>query len=349
MSLSMAFNLEKATLRHSLEAIQRGGANISLAIDEKGTFVGIVTDGDIRRALLAGAALDSPIEPYIQQNPLTVGPDESRTYVLDLMQARGMSQLPVVSGVGQLLGLHTLREVLGQVPKPNVALILAGGRGSRLLPVTSAIPKPMIEVAGRPILERIVTHCVGYGINRIVLSVGYLSKTIENHFKTGERFGCEISYIHEDPDYPLGTGGPLAKLIDVFPDIEDPVLVVNGDLVTQFNVAAILESHSRSMAVATVGVVSYTHEVPYGVVEVDQSGFLRTLSEKPVIEKRVSAGIYVVEPSLINQIPRGNFIPITKILTDCILRGDSVAVWNCNSEWSDVGRPHDLARVRGDA
>lgn len=343
----MVFNCHGATIRDSIVAIQDGGANISLAVDAAGVLVGIVTDGDVRRALLAGRQLADPVAEFIQRSPFTARPEESRTSTLDLMQARGLSQVPVVDERGTLVGLHLMRELLGQSPRPNIAIILAGGRGSRLMPMTTEIPKPMIEVAGRPILERILTHLVGFGIHRIALAVGYLSESIEQHFADGERFGCRIEYLREDPATPLGTGGPLSSLPDVYPDLVDPVLVLNGDLITQFDVASLLESHSAAAAAVTIGVVTYTHEVPFGVLTTGDDGLVTTITEKPVLEKMVSAGIYVFEPNLLKTVPRDQFIPMTHILADCVARGERIATWNCGVAWSDVGRPQDLARARG--
>lgn len=347
MALPMVFNANEATIRESLVALQNGGANISLAVNDYGALVGIVTDGDVRRALLHGCQLSDPVDPFIQRNPFTVGPTESRTSILDLMQARGMSQVPVVDESGTLRGLHLLRELLGQSPRPNVAVILAGGRGSRLLPMTNEVPKPMLEVAGRPILERIVTHLVGFGIQRIVISVGYLHEKIEEHFGDGEKFGCQILYLREDPATPLGTGGPLAMLEDIYPDLDASVLVLNGDLITQFNVADLLGSHKESGASLTIGVVSYTHEVPFGVLEISEDGLVSAILEKPIIEKTVSAGIYACEPRILKNLPRGQFMPMTRIIDESLVRGEGVSIWNCDNEWSDIGRPQDLARAKG--
>ncbi len=347
MTLSMAFYANGATIRESLLAIQDGGANISLAVNDSGALVGIVTDGDVRRALLQGCHLSDPVDQFIQRKPFTVGPNESRTYILDLMQARGMSQVPVVDKSGTLLGLHLLRELLGQSPRPNIAVILAGGKGSRLMPATHEIPKPMLRVAGRPILERIVTHLVGFGIQRVVIAVGYLHEQIEEHFGDGERFGCQILYLREDPATPLGTGGPLAMLDGLYPDADSSVLVLNGDLITQFNVADLLESHRESGSSLTIGAVTYTHEIPFGVLEIGNNGLVSAISEKPILEKTVSAGIYACEPGILRRLPRGQFMPMTHIIDDCLLRKEEISIWNCGSEWSDIGRPQDLARAKG--
>lgn len=347
VNLPMLFNKEGATLLDALRAIHAGGANISIALDPLNRFEGIVTDGDVRRALLDGCALSDPVAEYVQRAPTVVSPDVSRDAVLDLMKARALSQVPVVGGDGTLVGLHLLRELVGMTPRKNVCLILAGGRGSRLMPLTANVPKPMVEVAGSPILERLVNHVVGFGIRRIVVAVGYLAEVIEDFFKDGSDFGCEIKYLREDPRYPLGTGGPIARLREAFPDLDEPILVINGDLVTQFNVDDALQHHSSSAAKVTVGVTTYAHELPFGVVDTSPSGLVKSIQEKPIYESLVNAGIYVISPSVIDEVPEGEFTPITQIIQDILRQGDVVTAWNCGAEWRDVGRPQDLAQARG--
>ena len=210
MTLPITFNADSATVRDAMVAIQRGSVSAAFAVSDHQVLVGVVTDGDLRRALLEGLDMSDSIRPFIRRNPVVVSPTESRSAVLDLMQARSISQIPVVDQSGHILGVHLMRELLGRVDRRNVALILAGGRGTRLQPVTDSLPKPMIPVAGTPILERVLNHLVGFGINRIALSVGYLGQIIEDHFDDGSRFGCQITYLREDSSSPRGTGGPLA-------------------------------------------------------------------------------------------------------------------------------------------
>lgn len=341
------FDADIATIRDCIKAIQRGGANVAVAVDGQQRMTGIVTDGDVRRAWLNGQSLDDPAALLVQTAPLTVAPDESRSAILELMQARGISQVPVVDGEGRLCGLHLMREFLGRVTRPNTAVILAGGRGTRLMPMTSQIPKPMLPVAGRPILERIVTHLVGFGITEIALAVAFRADAIQSHFGSGERFGCKITYLSEDPDVPLGTGGPLALAARAFPDNADPTLVLNGDLVTQFDVAEMLSHHESEGAQVTIGVINYAHEVPFGVLELSE-GRVVALDEKPLRIETVSSGIYVLEPEVISRVPPGEFLPITAVIEDSLARGERVVPWNCGQDWIDIGRPNDLARARGE-
>ena len=347
MTLLVTFNADSASIRDAMAAIACGTASAAFAVTTDGLLIGVVTDGDIRRALLDGAALSDPVKPFIGSNPIVAKATDSRATVLDMMQARAISQVPIVNDAGQLVAVHLLRELLGRIDRPNMALILAGGRGTRLLPTTNAIPKPMVPVAGKPILERLVNHLLGFGISKIVISVGHLGEVIEGHFGDGFQFGCEITYLREDPVNPLGTGGPLGSVSRLFPELSEPVLVINGDLVTQFDVAAMLDHHEQAGSVATVGAFPYTHEVPYGVLQVNDVGHIESIVEKPLRQELISGGIYVFNPSVLRKVPTDTFFPMTQVLTDCIDGGDKVSVWSLNEDWIDVGRPQDLAKARG--
>jgi NDP-sugar pyrophosphorylase family protein len=235
----------------------------------------------------------------------------------------------------------------GRRARGNVALILAGGRGTRLMPITESLPKPMIPVAGTPILERVINHLVGFGVTRIVLSIGYLGDKIVDYFDDGSNFGCDITYLEEDPQCPRGTGGPIASLPDLFVDLKDPILVLNGDLVTQFDVAAMLRHHIESRSVVTIGAINYAHEIPYGVLEIDSSGEITGIHEKPTRQELVSGGVYVFDASIAKYVTKGNFVPMTDVLAGVIFRKEKVTFWQLDDGWADVGRMRDLVRVQG--
>ena len=341
-----------ASIREAMERIDEGAFEIALVVDDERRLRGTVSDGDVRRALLGGAAMDDPVAPYVSEQPVTVRPDAGRAAALDLMRARTISQVPEVDRDGRLRGLHLLHEVIGAPTLDMWAVVLAGGRGTRLGNLTDERPKPMLEVAGRPILERIVLHLVGSGIRRIVLSVGYLGEQIEEHFGDGSAFGCEISYLREDPDRPLGTGGPLRLLLEQDEQDEQPdgpLLVMNGDLVTSFSVAGLLRAHEGGGAAMTLGVREYVHDVPFGVVRFDEhdDGAVTAIDEKPTWAWPVNAGIYVVEPALLERIPAHRHYPITELAYDCLARGDRLQGWRVDGDWQDIGRPSELAAARG--
>jgi dTDP-glucose pyrophosphorylase len=337
-----------ATIRGAMERIDGGAAEVALALDPDGRLRGVLTDGDVRRALLGGASLDDPVADHLSTTPTTVRAGTDRAAVLDLMRARTIAHVPEVDAEGRLTGLHLLRDVIGSPALPNRAVVMAGGRGTRLGDLTREVPKPMLEVAGRPILERIVLHLVGAGIRSVTLSVGYLADRITDHFGDGSDFGCRITYLHEDADRPLGTGGPLRLLLEDDAPPEHPVLVMNGDLLTSFSVSGILGAHVTAEASMTVGCKDYVHDVPFGVVTVDEDGHVTEITEKPRAGWTVNAGTYVVSPETLHRIPPDSTYPITELALDCLGRGERVLAWHLDGSWQDIGRPHELRAARGE-
>jgi dTDP-glucose pyrophosphorylase len=330
-----------------MEVIERGSCEIALAVDDDGRLLGTLTDGDVRRALLGGRALEDPVKADLSTDPITVLRTDSRPEVLDLMRAHRVSQIPVLDDGGRVVGIHLLDALLGVGELPNVAVLIAGGRGSRLASLTEHVPKPMLTVAGRPILERLVLHLVGSGIRHVVISVNYLAEVIEGHFGDGSAFGCRIDYLREDPDEPLGTAGSLALLASTVGVPDEPLLVLNGDLVTQFAVGEMLRHHEESGAEATMAVREYTHQIPFGVVHPTVDGGLDALVEKPVESWLISAGIYVLDPGLVADIPPDQESSVPELLSGVRARSGSVGLWRLHDEWIDVGRPSELRRARG--
>ena len=331
------------TLRDAMRVITDNWREVALVADDTLRVLGVITDGDIRRGLLAGLTLDSPAVNVMTRDYVCVPIDVGRAAVLDLMKARSVRHVPVVDAERRLLGIHFLEALIGTDEKPNVAVIMAGGEGRRLRPLTDTIPKPMVHVAGRPILERIVLHLVSYGIRRIFIAVNYLAEMIEAHFGNGERFGCSIEYLQEDSQ--LGSGGALSLLPK---DLPHPLLVMNGDLVSQFDVARLLDYHARKGALATIAARHHQIDIPFGVIE-ESDTKLVSLTEKPSTHVLINAGIYVLEPSLLARIPERTFYPMTTLFERLLADGSAVGVYRIEEDWVDVGRRADLSRANGEA
>lgn len=332
--------VDTGSLIEGMRAIARGAVQLAVVEDADGHVIGIITDGDIRRGLLNGMALADPLASVINRNFFSVGLSTSRADVLDCMLARNFEQVPVLDEAGRLLGIHLLTEFLSSKQRNNSAVIMVGGKGTRLGELTRAIPKPMIKVAGRPILERIIHQLVGAGVTRIFLAVNYLADVIEDYFGDGQQFGCEIIYLREEE--PMGSGGALSLLPR---DLDEPILIMNGDLISQFDIDAFLQTHERTEAAITIGVQKYEHQVPFGCVELAGSTIAK-LEEKPVLEKIINTGIYAVSPDYCREVPQ-EFFPITKLLELALQRGDTVAS-HWVDEWIDVGEPKQLAMARGE-
>lgn len=331
------------TIRDAMLALDRGSLNIALVLDADRRLVGLMTDGDIRRALLRGSALEARIADHMQVNFVSVSSRAGRAEVLDLMHARTIYQVPILDRDGKLAGLHLMRDLLGGTERANWAVIMAGGRGSRLAPLTDLLPKPMLRVAGRPILERIVLHLVGQGVRRIYIAINYLGHMIREHFGDGSRFGVRIEYLAEEE--PLGTGGALSLLPE---PPTAPVLVLNGDLVTQADLGALLAFHESGTQVATVAVRKYFHQVPFGCVETEGDRLVH-LEEKPTLTRLVNAGIYVLAPGLVTALSRNTRINVPDIVGNAMNGGQEVRVFEIDDDWIDVGQREQLDHARGEA
>jgi dTDP-glucose pyrophosphorylase len=333
--------LETATLRQAMEAINSGDlSGVIMVNDTEGKLVGLMTDGDIRRMLLGGAAMDTPITEGINRDFTWVGENTSRAHVLDLIRARSIEHVPVVNPRMQLVGVHRLGDMISKHSLPNAAVIMAGGKGVRLGELTKDIPKPMLKVAGRPILERIVIHLVGSGIRKIYLAVNYLSHVIENHFGDGKHFGCEIEYLRETT--PLGSGGALGLIPDT---LTAPLLVMNGDLVTDFPIQRLLAYHQKGGYAATMALTPYHHKVPFGCVSMD-NGTITAFREKPLLSELANAGIYVLSPEILARVP-GEYFPITGLFESCLENNEAIGGYVIEEGWADIGLPEELNVARG--
>jgi dTDP-glucose pyrophosphorylase len=330
-----------ATFRDAMAAINDNYREVVLVEEAGGRIAGVITDGDIRRGLLSGLSLAAPAALVMSRQFISVGSEAQRAEVLDLMKALRIRQVPVLDADGRLLGIHFLEEIIGAGTIENIAVIMAGGRGSRLRPMTENCPKPMIMVAGRPILERVVLHLVGCGVRQIYLSINYLGQVIEKHFGDGAGFGCHIEYLRESKE--LGTGGALG-LLPAKP--KHPLLVLNGDQITRIDIRRFLARHYEAGASATIAVGSYQHEVPFGVVH-EKDGWMTRIEEKPSLTMLVNRGMYVLEPDVFDIVPKDGSFPITDLFDRIIEQGQGVATYFSDEEWLDVGRPADLLKAHG--
>ncbi len=332
---------DTATIRDAMRAIDANWHEVVVVQDANQRVLGVITDGDVRRGLLRGLSMDAPANEVMTKTFVRVSPETDRAAVLDMMKAKVIRQIPVIGADGTLKGIHFLEELIGAEAKPNIAVIMAGGQGTRLRPLTERCPKPMISVAGRPILERIVLHLVGHGIRKIFISVNYLAEIIESHFGDGAGFHCEIEYLRESE--PRGTGGALAFLPG---PLSHPVVVLNGDQITQVDFSSLLEFHRNERADATIAARSYQVEIPFGVLRAENRRLVE-LTEKPSAHFLINSGIYVLDPSVLPLVPRNRNFPITELFSVLLEKNRKVAVHYFDEEWIDVGRHEDLRKADG--
>lgn len=331
---------ETSTVRETMDRINSGHLSGAVMVNNaEGHLVGLMTDGDLRRMLLNGAGMDDPITPHINRNFTWVPENTSRAHVLDLIRARSIEHVPIVNSRMELVGIHRLGEMISKNELPNAAVIMAGGKGMRLGALTKNMPKPMLKIAGRPILERIVIHLVGSGIRKIYLAVNYLSHIIEDHFGDGAHFGCQIDYLREEK--PLGSGGALALLPE---PQEHPLLVMNGDLVTDFPVRRLLRYHEKGGYAATMALTPYQHEVPFGCVNLE-NGAITSFREKPLLSELANAGIYAFSPHILSRV--SDYYPITHLFESCLENNDPIGGYVIEESWADIGMPDELNNARG--
>jgi dTDP-glucose pyrophosphorylase len=332
---------ETSTVRETMERINNGDLSGAVMVNNtEGQLVGMMTDGDLRRILLSGAGMDEPIAPHINRNFTWVSENTSRAHVLDLIRARSIEHIPILDTKMRLQGVHRLSDILAKSVLPNIAVIMAGGKGTRLGALTKDMPKPMLKVAGRPILERIILHLVGAGIRKIYISVNYLSHVIEQYFGDGTHFGCSIDYLREEK--PLGSGGALSLLPEV---PVHPVLVMNGDLVTDFPIRRLLRHHEKGGYMATMGLTPYQHTVPFGCATLE-GGSITAFREKPLLSEIVNAGIYAFSPAILPRVTNDHF-PITNLFESCLENGEPIGGYVIEEGWADVGVPEELHAARG--
>ena len=332
---------EAGSIRDAMAAVDRGAARIALAVDPDGHLTGVVTDGDLRRALLGGMGLGDPVAPVLTRRYLSMTVGDGRAAALELMRARRIDAVPVVDADGRPVGLHLLHEFLEPVVRTNWAVIMAGGQGVRLRPLTEATPKPMLAVAGRPIIERLVLHLVGFGFKRIFVAVNYMGDVIEEHLGDGSRLGARVGYLREEE--ALGTAGALGLLPEA---PSEPILLLNGDLVTAADLGGLLDAHVARGDRATIGTRRYLHTVPFGCLERDGDRVIR-IDEKPTLEREVNSGIYALDPSVVARVERGRRVDTPDLIADLLAAGEPVGAFEIEDEWIDIGQREQLAAARG--
>jgi len=327
-------------LIEAIAKIDATGLQAALVLALDGSLSGIVTDGNIRRAILEGKGLDVPVSLIMNAQPTSVAASTPRDEMLALMRRKVFHHLPLVDETGRVVGLVTLDELIGAIEHPNWVVLMAGGLGSRLQPLTDERPKPMLMVNGKPILETIVESFAGQGFKRIFLSVNYKAEMIRNHFDTGKRWGVTIDYLQECTR--RGTAGALSLLPET---PSAPLVVMNGDLLTRTNFQNLLQFHSSQNAIATMAVREHEFQVPYGVVKLD-GAHIEAIEEKPVQRFFVNAGIYVLSPEALKHLPAETFFDMPTLFEHLIAAGKLTVAYPLREYWLDIGRLEEFERAQ---
>lgn len=324
-----------ATIQQAIHNLDRHGLRLVLVSTADDKLLGTVSDGDIRRGLLRGLGMDSHIDEIVVRSPLVVPPNVARETVLHLMMANKIQQIPIVDQARRVVGLHVWDEVVGPTHYDNTVIIMAGGKGMRLRPMTEDCPKPMLLVAGRPMLEHIVDRAKNEGFSHFLIATHYLGHMIEEHFGDGERFGVSIDYLRED--MPLGTAGALTLM----PPPTAPLIVTNGDVITDVRFGDLLDFHRRHAATGTMAVRVHEWQHQFGVVEIEGLDIVR-FEEKPIARSHINAGVYVLDPTALAYIADNESCDMPTLFDRIRANGGRTVAYPMHEPWLDVGRPADL-------
>lgn len=331
-----------ATIRQALNIIDSGSMKIALVADENERLLGTLTDGDIRRAILRGGGLDDGIEGVYSCTPTTCGVNDPKEKILQLAVSHKLYQIPVLDADGRIVGIVEVDELLQPAHRSNKVVIMAGGLGARLSPLTDSTPKPMLHVGNKPILETIIENFAKYGYTDIILSVSYKSHVIEDYFGDGSKFGVNIEFVHESKR--MGTAGALGLVRE---RLMEPFFVMNGDLLTNVNFDHLHDYHVSHDAAATMAVREYDFQVPYGVVNV-QNGYIASIEEKPVHKFFVSAGIYMLSPQALEHVPVDEFYDMPSLFEALIANQQAAVSFPIREYWLDIGRISDFERANNE-
>lgn len=337
---------QDSDIRRCIQALNQGEKGIVLVVDQQGRLQGTVTDGDVRRGILAGLTLEAPVQKLLAAKakssyaqPVTAPLGSERGLLLRLMRQHSIRQVPLVDDRGRVADLVAMADLMPDSEAPVQAVIMAGGFGKRLRPMTQDLPKPMLPVGGRPLMEHIVEQLKDAGVRRVHVTTHYLPEKIQDHFGDGSQFGVDLSYLCEET--PLGTAGSLGLM----PPPQDTILVINGDILTRVDFSAMLAFHREQEALITVGVRKLDLAVPYGVVE-GEGGFVTRLEEKPTLSLFVNAGVYLLEPQAFEYLHRGQPLDMTDLIQLGLAEGERVASFPIIEYWLDIGNPADYKKAQ---
>ncbi|MFZ5633349.1 MAG: nucleotidyltransferase family protein [Bacillota bacterium] len=330
------------SIMSAIKIIDAGSMQIALVVDDKNRLLGTVTDGDIRRGILKGISLDKPVREIMNIRPIFAKRSDNRENILRVMNQKQLKHIPVLDENGTVIELKILEDYIQPPRRDNCVVLMAGGLGNRLRPLTDDCPKPLLRVGSKPILEIILENFLEYGFRRFYISVNYKAEMVEEYFYDGSRWGAEISYIYEDKR--LGTAGSLGLLKE---RPSQPVFVMNGDLLTKVNFQQLLDFHLDQKTMVTMCVREYDYQVPYGVTKIEKNRLVG-IYEKPVQRYFVNAGIYVLEPETLNFVPQNTYYDMTDLLKKLIDQKCEIAVFPIREYWLDIGNKTDFERANGD-
>jgi dTDP-glucose pyrophosphorylase len=331
----------RASITDAIKQLDAAGTGALLLCDENRKLCGILTDGDIRRAIMRSESLDESCNTVANSDPVSIGPDILPEQALQLMNKLDVNHLPVIKSDLTIVDFLLRRDLQKEDRNDGSAVIMAGGFGKRLRPLTEDLPKPMLPIGDRPLLEHTIKQLRQSGIRRVNVTTHYLRDKITNYFGDGHDFGVELHYVAEDR--PLGTAGGL-RLVE---DHDGPLLVINGDIMTSVRFCDLMTYHRELGADATIGVRKYEVQVPYGVVDCEGPRVLK-IREKPQMSFMVNAGIYVLEPCVYRNVPANEHLDMPDLIQCLLKKGRHVVTFPITEYWLDIGQPCDYTQAQKD-
>ena len=324
-----------ASIKFAIGVIDTNAAQVALIVNDDNKLAGIITDGDIRRAILSNHTIDDPVSAIMTKSPISLTTGATRSDALKIMRETLVHHIPVINDERNLVEFFVLDDLIRKQSYDNPVVIMAGGKGERLGSLTKNCPKPMLEVNGKPMLEIILEKCIETGLNNFYFSVNYLKEKIVNYFGAGDKWGVNLSYLEENE--PLGTCGSL-KLLPK--DLNEDILVLNGDILTDLEYDRFMAFHQKSCNTMTICTRSHPVRIPFAVMT-SSGAKLESFVEKPMYDFQVNAGVYILNPSVVEKIP-SKFYNMTDLVDDLLDSGLEVGVFPIHENWKDIGNPIDF-------
>lgn len=331
------FILKKSeiTIKEAMKQMDLGGRGTLIFLNKDSTIKGLITDGDIRKAILNGMNIDEKVESIINTSPFSAKQDEPKIKLISKLKAIRRNSIPLVDENGKLKDIFFLNEYYHKNPenKEFPVVILAGGKGTRLDPFTKILPKPLIPINNEPMIENIINRFNKFGFENFLISVNYKKEFIKMYFNYNE-FDYKISFIEEDKK--LGTVGPLSLVKD---KVKDDLIMINCDTIIFADYEDILNMHKEQENVLTVVTCMKETKIPYGVIKLGKDKSIKEIKEKPEYHHQVLVGFYVLNKKAIDQIPDNKEIDITDLIEKLIKKGEKVGIYPLTeSSWFDVGQ-----------
>lgn len=327
------------SIKDTLHVIDKAAKQIALVVDNDEKLLGTVTDGDIRRGIINGINMNSPIKEIMNRNFFSLNYNISRNELLAAFKKKSFHQIPLLDDKGYVKNLVLLNDLIKEEKKENIVVLMVGGLGTRLQPLTNYLPKPLLPVGNKPILERIIEQFKSYGFYNFIFCTNYKEDDIKTYFGDGSRFNIEIDYISEEKR--LGTAGALSLINR---KLDKPFFVMNGDLLTELNFDCMLKYHQEDEYVITIGSREYTYQIPYGVLQINNQE-VKELVEKPKHSVFVNAGVYILEPELIEMVPYNEFYDMTDLINELLSKKKSIGAFPIREYWTDIGQYEDYQKA----